>query len=723
MGRIPKVMAIDAGGTMTDAFVIDDRGEFVVGKAKTTPEDESIGFLNSMRDGLRYWRMEPREAFPALISGVYSGTAMLNRLLERKGSRVGLLVSAGMEDSLVLERGVQTHLGFSYSDKLHVATHHHNPPLIPRERIRGVPERIDLFGDTVIPINEEATGKAIRELLSLGVESLCICLLHAYRNPAHEMTVRDMAEEIMNEIGRKVPIYLSSERYPIRGDLPRLNTLLVDAYAAEPSRGQIQGIRQKTKQLGAPFDLRVMASHGGTISTEAKELARTLISGPIGGLVGGKHLVSGLGYKNVVCTDIGGTSFDIGLITEGEYGITPYPEIARFVLSLPLVEIHSVGAGTGSFVRVNPTNNRIEIGPDSAGARIGVCYKDGGVKTPTVTDCHVVLGYIDPDYFLGGEVALDPERARSALEEQVARPLGLEVHQAADGVLSILEENLKNTLHATIVGKGYSPMNYTLLNYGGGGPLHVAGISKGMGFEEILIPTWAAGFSAYGCSCADFEYRSDISIDLPMEPGISEEEKGGIVDLINGQAAFLRESTIEEFRKSGISEDQIHYSLYVRMQYLGQLNDLEVKCRKVVLESSEDLDLLVQDFEDLYGKVFALAAKSPELGHLLTTVVLAGRVDAEKPRLPKQALRGKKPPEEARKGKRAVYWQGDWIKAEIFEMDRLQAGNEIGGLAVIEAPSTTLVVPPDRTVFLDEHTIFHMKAKPEQSTRQEGEGA
>jgi acetone carboxylase beta subunit len=711
MARIPKVMAIDAGGTMTDNFVIDDRGEFVVGKAQTTPADESIGFFNSIQDALHYWDMDAREALPNILSGVYSGTAMINRLLQRKGNRVGLLVSAGMEDALLLERGVQTHLGFSYSDKLHVATHHHNPPLVPRELIRGVPERIDLFGDLVIPLYEEETRKSVRELLDLGVDSICICLLHAYRNPAHEMSVREIAEEVMKETGREVPVFLSSERYPIRGDLPRLNTLLVDAYAAEPSRVQIQKIRAKTKELKAPFELRVMASHGGTISTEAKELARTLISGPIGGLVGGKHLSALLGIRNVVCTDIGGTSFDIGLITEGEVTITPYPELARFVLSLPMVEVNSVGAGTGSLIRVNPVNNRIEIGPESAGARLGVCYEEGGVQTPTITDCHVVLGYIDPDYFLGGEIKLNPERARKAIEEQIARPLGLDLYQAAEGVISILEENLKNTLHATILGKGYSSMNYTLLNYGGGGPLHVAGFSKGMGFEDVLIPTWAAGFSAYGCSCADYEYRSDISIDLPMEPGISEEEKGGIVDLINGQAAFLKGNIVEEFAKSGIAEDQIHYSLYLRMQYLGQLNDLEVKCRTEMLEGPGDLDEVIRDFEDLYGKVYALAAKSPELGYLLTTVVVAGRVDIDKPLLPQRPLGEKRPPASAQKGERPVYWRKSWMKANIFEMDRLQPGNTIHGLAVIEAPSTTLLVPPDRYVALDEHCIFHMKMK------------
>ncbi len=704
-------MAIDAGGTMTDNFVIDDHGEFAVGKAQTTPQDESIGFINSFIDALRFWGMDPKEAFPTIKSGVYSGTAMINRLLERKGNRVALLVTAGMEDSLILERGVQTHLDFSYSDKLHVATHYHNSPLISREYIKGVPERIDLFGDTAIPLNEDETRMRIQELLALDIDSLCICLLHSYRNPVHEMVVREIAEDVMKENGREVPIYISSELYPIRGDLPRLNTLLIDAYAAEPSREQIQKICKKTKDQGASFELRIMATHGGTISTEAKELARTLISGPIGGLVGGKHLISQLGYRNVVCTDIGGTSFDIGLITEGEYGITPYPEIARFVLSLPLVQINSVGAGTGSYIRINPTNNRVEIGPDSAGARIGVCYKDGGVVTPTITDCHVILGYIDPDYFLGGEVKLDPERARRAIEEQVSRPLGLEVHQAADGVISILEENLKTTLHATIVGKGYSPLNYTLLNYGGGGPLHVGGMSKDMGFEEILIPSWAAGFSAYGCSCADYEYRSDISIDLPLEPGISEDEKGGIVDLINGQAAFLQGKVTAEFEKSEICGEQIEYAMYMRIQYLGQLNDLEVKCNKPMLDGPEDLDRIIEDFEELYGKVYALAAKSPELGYLLTTLVIAGCVDVEKPLLPTKEIQSKHPSLEAAKGSRPVYWRGKWVDSQIFEMEKLEAGNEIQGLAVIEAPSTTLVVPPDRYVFLDKNNIFHMKTK------------
>lgn len=696
---------------MCDTFVVDEQGHFVVGKAQTTPEDESQGFLRSCRDALGYWGMALEEALPSMVSGVYSGTAMLNRLLERKGLRLGLLVSAGMEDALALERGVQTYLGYSYSDRLHVATHIHNPPLVPRALVRGVRERIDLFGDTVIPLQEEPLRRDVAELLDAGVEGLCVCLLHGYRNPAHELMVADVIEEVMRERGVEVPVFLASELYPLRGDFPRLNTVLVEAYAAEPSRRQIRRIRERTRELGAPFDLRVMASHGGTIASDARELARTLVSGPIGGVVGARHLGRLLDLPNLVCTDIGGTSFDLALVTEAQLPIRPNPEIARMVLSLPLVQVDSIGAGTGSYLRINPSNQRIEIGPDSAGARIGVCNPRGGVDVATVTDCHVVLGRIDPHYFLGGELELDPDRAHRAIEDQIAKPLGLDVHRAASGVLEILEDNLRNQLHATVLGKGYSPVSYALLCYGGGGPLHVGGYTRGMDFQDVLIPSWAAGFSAYGCSCADFEYRNDISIDLPVEPGTSDEELGGIADLVNGQIAFLKGKVSESFAASGVVEETIGFTVSLRMQYLGQLNDLEVRCRKEELEGPGDLRVLFADFEELYAKVYALAARSPELGYLLTTVVVAGSAQVEKPVLPGRPLAGKQPPAEAGKGERRVYWGGQWASAPVFEMDRLLPGNEIAGLAIVEAPATTLVVPPDREILLDEHLIFHLRGR------------
>ena len=706
--KVPRILAIDAGGTMTDTFIIDEKGEFIVGKAQTTPGDESEGFLNSSKDALAYWDMTVEEAFPSLVTGIYSGTSMINRLLERKGRKVGVIVTKGMEDYFRLERGVQSYLGYSYSDRLHVCTHQHNEPLIPRSQIRGVPERIDVFGDAAIPMDEEAARRVVEELLDEGVEALCVNFMFSYRNPAHELQMKDIAEEVLAERGVDIPITIASDHYSVRGDFPRLNTLTVEAFAAEPSRQHLRNIDTRVKENGAHFDLRIMASHGGTISIESKELARTLVSGPIGGVIGARWLCEKIGVENVFCTDIGGTSFDLAIITGGEYDVKPYPDMARMLFAIPLVELDSVGEGTGSFVRINPTSGRVEIGPDSAGYRIGTSWPEGNILTTTINDCDVVLGLINPDYFLGGDIKLDRERALKAVQHQIADPLGIDVYRAASGVIEIFEEGLKNNVLSRIMGKGYAPVNYVLLNYGGGGPLHVGGISQGMGFERVLVPAWAAGFSAFGCSCSEFEYRFNASLDLPIAPDISEDEKEGLVDMINGQSAFLREKVVEEFGKSGVAEDDIRVRIALRIQYMGQLRDLEVRTDFEELDGPSDLDRVVADFEELYAKVYALSARSPELGYLITQVVLSGTVDVEKPALPQESLAGESPPADASKGTREVYWRGRWMEATIWEMERLKAGNRLAGLAIIESPATTYVVPPGTTTYLDEHRIFHL---------------
>src|SRR5918996_5538911 len=387
----PRVLAIDAGGTMTDTFVVDQRGSFVVGKAQTTPDDESVGFMESARDPLEQGDAPPEEMFPRIASGIYSGTAMLNRLHSRSGRRIGAIVTAGHEDYLVIERGIQTYLGFSYSDRLHLATHHHNPPIVPRELVKGARGRIDMMGTEVLPLREQDVRDAAVELLDAGVEGICICFLFGYRNAEHELRAAEIVEEVKagRGVDGEVPVYVASQLYPLRRDLPRLNSTLIEAYAAEPSRGMMQQVRGATKDAGAHFELRVMASHGGTISIDAKELATTLVSGPIGGVVGGQALSRTLGLGNVLCTDIGGTSFDIALITDGRFEITPTPDIARFLLNMPLVRIDSIGAGTGSFVRINPNSGRPELGPDSAGARIGVCWAGGGLEANSDPDLNL----------------------------------------------------------------------------------------------------------------------------------------------------------------------------------------------------------------------------------------------------------------------------------------------------------------------------------------------
>jgi acetone carboxylase, beta subunit len=703
-GRQPRVLAIDAGGTMTDTFIVDDRGAFVVGKAQTTPNDESAGFMESSQDALRQWESDPAEAFPRIVSGIYSGTAMLNRLLQRQGRRIGALVSAGQEDYLRLERGIQTYLGYSYADRLHVATHFHNPPIVPRELMKGVRGRIDVLGQEVLPLREEDVREAAADLHDAGVEGVVVCLLFSYRNAEHELRAAD----ILREMNGEVPVYLSSELYPTRRDLPRLNSTLIEAYAAEPSRGTLERVRDRTRKHGAGFELRVMAAHGGTISIEARELARTLVSGPIGGVVGGQALARTMELPNVLCTDIGGTSFDIALLTDGRFEITPTPDIARFVLNIPLVRIDSIGAGTGSFVRVNPNSGRPELGPDSAGSRIGVCWPEGRLDTVSVTDLDVVLGRVNPDFFLGGQVQLDPERARREVERQVAEPLGLSVEEAAAGVIELFEETLKNEAVGRILGKGYSPADYALLCYGGGGPLHVAGYTRGVAYRDVLVPAWAAGFSAFGCACADFEYRYDQTIDMPIQPTADEMEKAGVGVMITGAWLGLQERVAEEFAKSGIEQDQIEFTHVVRMQYYGQLNDIEIVSPHMELEGGAHVDDLVAEFEDAYAKVYARSARSPELGYLVTQAIVLGRVPVEKPKLPELPVASRQSP--GVKGSRPVWWRDGFVDTDVYDLEGVPAGQAVEGPAVLESPATTFAVPPGRRVTLDRHQIFHLEA-------------
>lgn len=710
MNRTPRVLAIDAGGTMTDTFVVDRAGEFVVGKAQATPEDESIGFMASARDALAQWQTTPESSFSQIASGIFSGTAMLNRLLSRTGLRIGVIVSAGQEDYLRIERAIQTYLGFSYSDRLHIATHFHNAPLVPRERMKGVRGRIDVLGREILPLREQDARAAAAELLDAGVEGIVVCLLCSYRNPAHELRVSQIVseEQARRATNGSVPVFLSCELYPMRRDLPRLNSTLIEAYAAEPSRTTLQAVRTKTKDAGAQFELRVMASHGGTVSIEAKELARTLVSGPIGGVVGGAELARRTGQRNVLCTDIGGTSFDIALITDGRYDITPTPDMARFVLNMPLVRIDSIGAGTGSFVRVNPNSNRPELGPDSAGARIGVCWPEGNLDTVSVTDLNLVLGRVNPDYFLGGDIKLDPERAQHEVARQIAEPLGLDVAAAAAGVIELFEQTLRHEAVGRILGKGYSPADYTLLCYGGGGPLHVAGYTEGVTYRDVLVPAWAAGFSAYGCACADFEYRYDQTVDMPILPLFDDAAKAGVGGMITATWRTLEDRVVAEFSKSGVERGSIRFSQVARMQYYGQLNDIEIVSPSPSLAAAADVDALVSEFEEAYGKVYARSARSPELGYLVTQAAVLGSADVEKPVLPDRPEQAGTPP---LKSTRDVYFGEGFVATDIFELSELRPGHVVSGPAIVESVATTFAIPPGRRARLDRHEIFHLSSE------------
>jgi N-methylhydantoinase A/oxoprolinase/acetone carboxylase beta subunit len=705
----PEILAIDAGGTMTDTIVIDKSGGFTVGKAQTTPSNEAEGFDNSITDALGYWETDPESAFPTLSAGIYSGTAMLNRLLEHEGDVGGIIVTAGQEDVLRTERARQTYTNYSYSDRLHSVTHRHNEPFIPRDLIYGVRERMDPLGREAIPLYEDEARQAVRDLLQKDIEYIVVNLIYSYVNDANERRIKEIAHEVMDETGTEVPLYLSSEVQPVRGDFMRLNTTIAEAYAAEPSREQLEGIQDTCQSSGAEFELRVMAGHGGTISYDSDQLASSLISGPIGGVIGGKFVADHLDIDNLVCTDIGGTSFDIALITNSAYTVEPEPTISRYLFNQPMVELESVGAGTGSHVKVDPNSNRLEIGPESAGDQIGVCYTKSDVARPTITDCTLLLGILNEDNFLGGNIELDEDAAKAAIEDEIGSELGIGPYEAAAGAVDLMESRLQNQVNSAVLGKGYSPVNYSLISYGGGGPVHTANYTSDLNFQKVLIPAWAAAFSAFGCACGDYEYRYDATIDLPINARLNDDEKVDVAQTLNDQWRALEEDAVAEFEKSGYTREDVTFEPRVRMQYQDQLNTLEVTAPTDEITEPEELDRLVENFEEHYTKVYARSAASPDLGYTVTRAVGVGRVPIEKPSIPKESLAEETPPGAASKGTRDVYWDDTWQETDIWAMNDLQAGNAVIGPAVIEAPATTITVPPTFTAELDRNRIFHLE--------------
>jgi len=704
-----QVMGIDAGGTMTDTFFVRADGRFVVGKAQSNPGDESLAIFNSSVDALAHWNRGVDDVYPELVTCVYSGTAMLNRILMRKGLDVGLICNKGFEQIHSMGRALQSYLGYALEDRIHLNTHRYDEPLVPVSRTRGVTERTDVQGRIAIPLREEEVRQAVRDLVALGSQAIVICLLQSHKNETNEQRARDVAREELAALGSDIPVFASVDYYPSRKESHRMNTTILEAYGAEPSRQTLKKVSDRFKDHGAKFDLRVMATHGGTISWKAKELARTIVSGPIGGVIGSKLLGEALGHENVACSDIGGTSFDVALITKGSFAIKSDPDMARLVLSLPLVAMDSVGAGAGSFVRLDPYSKSIKLGPDSAGYRVGTCWPESGLDTVSVSDCHVVLGYLNPDNFLGGAIKLDVDRARRHIKEQIADPLGLSVEDAAAGVIELLDLTLSEYLRANISAKGYNPADFTCFSYGGAGPVHTYGYTEGVGFKDVVVPAWAAGFSAFGCACADFEYRYDKSVDLGVAQVATDEAKAAACATLQDAWSELALKVIDEFVINGFRPEDVLLIPGYKMQYMGQLNDLEIVSPVATAATADDWNAIVEAFETTYGRVYASSARSPELGFSITGAILRGTVVTQKPVLPEDVDAGPIPPEEARLGHRPFYRHKTWVDATLWKMEALKAGNHIVGPAIIESDATTFVVPDGFETFVDKHRLFHLK--------------
>jgi acetone carboxylase beta subunit len=526
----------------------------------------------------------------------------------------------------------------------------------------------------------------------------------------HEDRAAEICREVMKEVGREVVLEVSNKVAPTTREISRANATVIQAYASDPARKQLYRIEEELVKTGYQHSLKTVLGYGGITNIRYPRLFEAAMSGPVGGLMGAKYLASVIGEENIVCSDVGGTSFDAGTITAGVLPINREPGFQDMYVNVPMLGITSIGAGTGTYIRVDPQTNRIKLGPDSAGGTPGPTFMEAGNTTPTINDVNLLLGILSESNYLGGKVKINKDVSYKLFKEKVADPLGMDVYVAAETCLELLNVMMREHLVNSLM-VGHDLREYVLLGYGGGGPLHLLGYAGDFPWKGVCTVPHAGGFSAWGGACMDYSHRRHKSVGAVITPDLDDATKLAYLTPVTSTWQALEDELQDELKKEGFEADQISISRVVYMKYYGQLDDVEVVSPVTSMDSIENMEALIKEFDDLYTKMFTLAAR-PDVGaYHITEVCVVAKVATVKPKLRKFELADKKPSDKAFKTKRPVFIGGEWQDADIWQMESLVPGNEINGLAVIEASNTTLFVPPEWHVRIDEHDIYWITRK------------
>jgi acetone carboxylase, beta subunit len=706
------ILAVDAGGTMTDTIAVLPDGSFKVGKSLTNRRDEASSYLDSVQDTADLLDTCSADLHQHAAVSIYAGTGMLNTLLTGTGRKAGLLVTRGFEDITVIEGGL-TYLGQTQRDLLHNQLHTHTRPMIDPKHVHGVLERTcggSYFmekhiapGEILIPLHEEHVRNAVATLLDDGIEVIGILFTNCFINPDHELRAKAIAEELIADRGVAVPVITSYEIAPVMKENNRVKSLLLQCTAAESTRVALKGVEAAAQKDGYEGQLLTLLSYGGAVNVSYPRLYETVISGPIGGLMGAQILSRKLDLDRVLCCDMGGTSFDVGLVLNHQIPIRKDPEFAGHRLALPMVALDSVGAGAGSAVSLDKYK-RLRVGPESAGAEVGCCYQYDRL---TITDVNVAMGYVDPDYFLGGKIKLDREQATAALDETIARPLGLDLYEAGRGILEVVGTQMRDAAATMMLAKGYNPAEFTVLVYGGAGPVHMWDFTDGLAVNDVITVPYAAAFSAFGASCAEYMHRYHKGYVAAVPNDAGAEYKAGIGHEIVRLYRDLEDVAREELVAEGADVTGIgfKYGLYAR--YIGQLESFDTPLDISSADQARDVDDLVAAFEQMYRQIYPEGARFPEVGYAVSELYIKAVVPKAMPSIRRHPVRGETPPDSAYVHSRQVSHKGQLHEFKVWQMAELAAGNVIRGPSIIRDPMTTMVIPPGKRVRIDEYMVFH----------------
>ncbi len=657
--------AIDIGGTFTDFVIHDlDADRVFTGKVLSTPRNPADAVIKGIEE-----LVERPDQIDYLVHGTTVG---LNALLERRGARVLLVTTDGFRDVYIIGRGDRKRL---------YDLHYRKPePLLPPWNIMTVRERIRWDGTIEQPLSHRDIEAVAERARQGDIDAIAICFLHAYRNPAHELAAR----ESLAALAPGIPVFLSHEIAREWREYERTSTVVANAYISPPLQRYLDTLERELVQRGTTGDIYIMQSNGGVMTTRvARHLpVHTLLSGPIGGVMGTRALAEYLGVSNVIGIDMGGTSFDVSIISGGEVPVASEMSLDGLPLIMSVAEIHTIGAGGGSLAWLEA--GALRVGPQSAGADPGpACYGRGGTR-PTVTDANLVLNRIDPDRFLGGRMRLDVAASQHALAT-VADELGLRVEELAEGIIDIINAKMADAIRTLAVRRGVDPREFALVAYGGAGPMHAAALADELGIVEIVVPVSPGTFSAWGMLQCDIRHDFVQTFYAPID--------GMNFDAFIQTFRELEAQGIETLHNEGVEPDKMLISYSADMRYVGQEYSVPVDIPSISRPQPELISEMVAHFHDIYRRRYGHAMPEAPIEIVNLRVSACGVL----PRAPVAVWSSTQADRDGEYvvAEREVIFQQEKHMASVIDRSLLQPGVVVHGPAIIEEESATTVIPPE----------------------------
>lgn len=687
-------LGVDIGGTFTDLVLVDDEGRLTTTKALSTPGELEVGVFEAVRNAAEQIGMSAEELLSKVSAFGHGTTQATNAVIERDGARTGLLATRGFGDTLAVQRLMGFTAGVPVSRLGWYSRRRYPEPIVPRNLVREVSERVDHQGKVLVELDEEGLREAVGELLGAGVETFAVAFLWSFRNPDHERR----AGAIIREIAPNAYVTLSSDVAPVIGEYERTATAALNSYLAPKVVSYLGGIEEMLRSRGFKGAFSILNSAGGVmpVAEAAKRPVTLVTSGPTGGVMGSVHLARRLGYSNLITTDMGGTSFDVAIVVDEKPLMSLNHEAGGFHIATPMIEVRAIGAGGGSIARM--VDGQLKVGPDSASAWPGpACYGRGGTE-PTVTDADVVLGIIDPQTFLGGKMKLDRALAEKAVREHIAEPLGLSTEAAAAGIRRIVDAQMADTLREVTIGRGHDPRDFVIFAYGGAGPVHCAGYGAELGVPKMIVPVTSMAHSAYGALAADVQYSRERSMLMRGGGGPRPLSEGLDTAMIGAAFAELEKDCRAAMERAGVAAADVRLLRAADLRYRRQTNDLMISFPAGTVDQSV-VDDAVARFEETYEQTYGKGSAFREAGIELTNVRVEAFGASRRPE-----LRIETPTQEPKAARRKIFEPiaMKWMDTAVYNWRDLSVGFAVHGPAVIEHPETSVFVAATQTARLDE---------------------